>query len=75
MTVLDPETLVELREDFDYNDANGDGRIDFEEFCRLLTDLEADMSREECQLGFQAIDTDNDGVVSFEEFIDWWTAD
>jgi len=75
MERVDPEELAELREDFAYNDANSDGRIDFEEFCRLLDDLEAGMSRTDCRLGFEAIDTDNDGMVSFTEFVDWWTAD
>ena len=35
---------AELRENFDYNDSNHDGRIDFAEFVALLEALEAGMS-------------------------------
>jgi len=75
MTKLSPEELQEIRETFEFNDRNGDGRISFEEFVALLADLNGDMSREECQLGFDAIDTDYSGSVSFDEFLTWWTAD
>jgi calmodulin/calcium-binding protein CML/plastin-2 len=75
MSLLDPRKLAELRETFDYNDTDKDGRIDFDEFVALLDDLEADMSLPECQLGFAAIDVDDNGWVSFDEFVDWWSSD
>ena len=75
MTLLDPQKLAELREAFDYNDTDRDGRIDFDEFVALLNGLDADMSIPESQLGFDAIDVDGNGWVSFEEFVDWWTSD
>ena len=75
MSLLDPQKQAELRETFDYNDTDKDGRIDLDEFVALLDDLEADMSLAECQLGFAAIDVDDNGWISFDEFIDWWTSD
>ncbi len=75
MTKLSPEELHEIRETFEFNDKNSDGRISFDEFVALLADLDGDMSREECQLGFDAIDTNYNGSVSFDEFVAWWTAD
>ena len=73
MNDLSQEQLDELREDFDFNDANGDGHIQFAEFRALLGDLEADASDEEARIGFDEIDRDGDGVIGFEEFVAWWT--
>lgn len=75
MTPLDPAKHAELREAFDYNDTDQDGRIDFDEFVAMLEALEGGMTYPECQLGFAAIDVDDNGWVSFEEFVDWWTSD
>lgn len=72
MADLDGEDLDELRESFAYNDGNGDGRIDFTEFCAMLDMLEAGMTRAECRIGFDEIDTDNDGAIGFEEFAQRW---
>jgi len=73
MDVLTREQLDELREDFDFNDANGDGRIQFQEFVALLDGLEADVSEDEAMVGFDEIDSDDDGAIGFEEFVAWWT--
>jgi len=64
--------IDELREDFDYNDINGDGRLDRDEFRQLMRGLEAGASADQVNLGFDEIDTDNDGYIEFEEFVDWW---
>ena len=69
----DANEVATLREDFDYFDRNDDGRMDLEEFTRFLTAVGADMSELECGLGFREVDTDRDGVIEFEEFLDWWT--
>lgn len=68
-----PDEIAELRESFTYNDPNGDGKIDFREFRNMLNDLEAGVSADEARIGFEEIDTDNDGAIEFEEFIDWWS--
>lgn len=67
-----PEKIAELRESFNYNDPNADGKIDFDEFRRMLDDLEAGVSAEEARIGFDEIDTDGDRAIGFEEFIAWW---
>lgn len=75
MTELSPDQLDELREDFEFNDSNGDGRIEFDEFRELLEFLEADMSNNEARTGFAEIDTDHDGAIEFDEFVAWWMTD
>ena len=70
----DVAEISRLREDFEYFDRNDDGRMDFEEFVRFLTALDAGMSESDCHIGFREIDTDHDGVIEFEEFTEWWGA-
>jgi len=70
-----PEELDELRETFDYNDRDADGRIQVNEFSEMLDELEADMSPKDIEVGFQDIDTNDDGLIDFGEFVAWWTED
>jgi calmodulin len=72
---LTEEQLDELRETFDYNDRDGDGMIEFDEFVVMLDELESDTSSQEAHLGFRDIDTNDDGLIDFEEFVAWWTED
>jgi len=69
------EQLEELRETFDYNDRDEDGTIELDEFVDMLDELEANMSDDEAKVGFQDIDTNDDGLIDFKEFIAWWTED
>jgi calmodulin len=69
------EELDELREAFDYNDRDGDGRIQLDEFSSMLDELEAEMTDSDIAIGFKDIDTNDDGLVDFQEFVAWWTED
>ena len=69
------EELDELREAFDYNDRDGDGRIQLDEFSAMLDELEAETSEREIEIGFKDIDTNDDGLIDFEEFVAWWAED
>ena len=62
-----------LREDFDANDLNHDGRLTLGEFIRFMQTLDENLSSEECQIGFDEIDQDRDGVIRFDEFFAWRT--
>jgi calmodulin len=75
MANVDEDERAELREAFDYNDRNADGMIQLEEFLEMLEDLEAGVSDREARIGFQDIDTNDDGLIDFGEFVAWWTAD
>ena len=65
----------ELLEEFASADRDNDGRIDFQEFRRLLEGLESGMSEAEMKIGFREIDTDRDGLIDRREFADWWASD
>ena len=69
------EQLDELREAFDYNDRDGDGRIQVDEFSAMLDELEAGMTEKDIEIGFKDIDTNDDGLIDFPEFVAWWTED
>jgi calmodulin len=62
-----------LREDFDFNDLNKDGRLTLGEFIRYMREVDENMTSEECEIGFDEVDTDHDGAIEFEEFFAWWT--
>ncbi len=66
------EQFAALREDFDSFDGNGDGRIVYAEFEKLLGALKAGLSEPDCRAGFAEIDTDRDGEIAFDEFTAWW---
>jgi calmodulin len=62
-----------LREDFDFNDLNKDGRLSLGEFIRYMRAVDENMTAQECEIGFDEIDTDRDGAIEFDEFFAWWT--
>ena len=69
------EELDELREAFDYNDRDSDGMIQLDEFAEMLDELDADMAENEIRTGFGDIDTNDDGLIDFKEFVAWWAED
>lgn len=68
------ERRAELREDFEFCDDDGDGLIQFGEFVEFMDALGAEMTGEECRIGFTEIDSNGDGRIQFQEFLAWWTA-
>lgn len=73
MATLTEIDISETRKIFDFCDRNGDGFIDPADFRVLLEQLDGDVSSAECQLNFEAADTEGDGYIGFKEFVVWWT--
>jgi EF-hand domain pair len=67
------ENVGRLREDFDFNDLNKDGRLTLGEFIRYMQSVDENMTAEECQIGFDEIDANGDGAIGFDEFLAWWS--
>lgn len=69
---LTDDELAELREIFSHFDHNENGVIEVAEFSALLEALDADFSAEEVAAGLEALDTNDNGTIEFNEFVDWW---
>jgi Ca2+-binding EF-hand superfamily protein len=41
----------------------------------MLDELEADMTDKDIEIGFKDIDTNDDGLIDFQEFVAWWAED
>lgn len=67
------EARGRMREDFDFNDANHDGLLSLGEFIRFMRTLDEEITTEEIQIGFDEIDVNRDGGITFEEFSAWWS--
>ena len=63
----------ELRETFKHFDRDGNGWIDSGELKELLFSLGAVVTDEEVALGLEVLDSNQNGKIEFEEFVDWWT--
>ncbi|MGI9326155.1 MAG: EF-hand domain-containing protein [Pseudomonadales bacterium] len=66
------ERLEELKEFFTDCDANSDGLIQLTEFSALLKNIGSDVTEDECRIGFAELDSDRDGRIDFNEFVNWW---
>ena len=73
MQDVTPDELTGLRQNFERCDHDADGWITTAEFSTLLQSLDGDLSADECLLAFEMTDGDGDGLISFEEFVNWWT--
>lgn len=67
--------IDEIEELFEQNDTDGNGDIDFQEFTALVADLDPKMPGSALTVGFRDIDTNKDGRINFDEFLDWWLTD
>ena len=63
----------ELRENFDYFDKDGDGKLSREEFAGLMEALGVAETGQDASRGFSAIDTDGSGLIEFDEFARWFS--
>lgn len=68
-------SVVELRREFKRVDRDVDGKVSFAEFKELMDGLDAGMKEADLRIGFHEVDTDKDGLIDQQEFIDWWTSD
>ena len=62
-------TIRGMGRSFRIMDDNGDRKIDKQEFYWGLMDLGATVSKREAQLLLEYLDTNKDGVVSYDEFL------
>ncbi len=72
MKPIPEETLAIIKENFEFADTDGNGKIDFKEFSSLLRILSPDSGMQQAAEGFSMIDTNSDGQIDYDEFLAWW---
>lgn len=65
----DYEDMLEYFSNFD---KNNNGVLEYSEFAELIKSLGLNLSDEQLKDGFHKIDTGNNNMITFEEFMDWW---
>lgn len=68
------EAQAETREIFDHYDHDRNGWIDRVEFTAVCEALGADFSDGEVAAGWNVVDADGNGRISWKEFSAWWSA-
>ncbi|MEJ2761319.1 MAG: EF-hand domain-containing protein [Gammaproteobacteria bacterium] len=66
------EDLQDLQGIFNRYDRDKNGTIDWDEFCLLVDELIGDMPLDEKSLAFHLVDRNHTGMITFQEFVDWW---
>lgn len=72
MQQLSHESIQEIREHFRFFDRDGNGFIDVKEFMELLKVISPNTTDNQAISGFELVDENNDGLIEFEEFLEWW---
>ena len=62
----------EVKDTFNYIDANGDNNIDMVELKNVLAELGEVISHFDAMSVFNEIDTDGNGLISYKEFEQWY---
>ncbi len=69
---MDDAKLEEIREIFSFFDKDKSNSIEAMELLRLLRAMGQDPSAEDLAMALEGLDTDHNGHISFQEFVDWW---
>lgn len=64
--------LAEIKEIFDHYDKDSNGVIDRNEFRALLKSLDPEFNEDDVLMGLKVLDENENDVVDWDEFIEWW---
>lgn len=64
-------SIIDLKKKFHLMDSNGDGLLTLDEMYHLLHKGRKDITREEVEVLWKALDRDGDDHVDFDEFVDY----
>ena len=66
-------TVDQVRSKFKYYDKDRSGQLDTPELAVLCASLGSTMTRQELESALFILDTDGNGRISEDEFVNWWT--
>jgi calmodulin len=69
---LSEDEIEEIREIFSHFDVDGNGVIEHDEFGALLRTLDDTIGDDDIRAGLDALDENRNGVIDFDEFLEWW---
>ncbi|MEM7081453.1 MAG: EF-hand domain-containing protein [Pseudomonadota bacterium] len=72
MDKLSQESIEDVRQHFGFFDRDGNGFIDVKEFIKLLQTISPSATEEQAVKGFDIVDENQDGLIEFDEFLEWW---
>ncbi len=72
MSEISMSELVEIKKIFEKYDTDNSDKIDWEEFCNMVDDLEVTVSPVGRTIVFNKIDSNHSGMINFEEFVECW---
>lgn len=73
MSEITEQQRRDYKKVFEQYDSDNNGSIDWDEFRKLLTELNKEMSLEDKVAAFNEVDSNHSGRIDFEEFIAWWS--
>lgn len=69
---IDPDKRAEWKEIFHSMDIDGNGTINFREFCAFMRRIDPEVTDAELEVGFDIVDDNDNRRITFKEFIEWW---
>eukprot|EP00929_Paragymnodinium_shiwhaense_P044755 TRINITY_DN22944_c0_g1_i3.p1 TRINITY_DN22944_c0_g1~~TRINITY_DN22944_c0_g1_i3.p1 ORF type:complete len:552 (-),score=136.98 TRINITY_DN22944_c0_g1_i3:54-1709(-) len=73
LSVEDEDSIAEVEKSFrNWND-DGSGRLKRPELAEVLLSMDPDLTQNDIEVMFRSADQDQDGSLTFEEFLDWLT--
>lgn len=72
MSELTENDLTEIKKIFQKYDLDDNDTIDWEEFCKMVDDLDVDLSIQDKAVVFDKVDANHTGMISFDEFLTCW---
>ena len=73
MNDISDDELAKIKEIFVKYDVNDNDTLSWDEFCKMIDDLEPGVTLSEKPAVFDKADSNHTGMISLDEFVAWWS--